>query len=165
MNKNIANRGFTLLEILISLTILAVGILGIAGLAGTAIKSSGYSQAVTQATNISQKMIESLQSVDFDNLQASDNLTSRTELRRTCVQTDMSLSRPVYTCTPTLTVSNEGKIYTWTYTVTYIDLDNNGTANPNADGLKRIDVTVSWSDPLWHTTKSLSVATLRTNGA
>ena len=50
-------RGFTLIEVLIAMTILSIGILGVAGLAGTVIRSSGYSQALTQATNIAQEKL------------------------------------------------------------------------------------------------------------
>lgn len=160
-----ADAGFTLIEVLIAMTILSIGILGIAGLAGTAVKTSGYSQAVTQATNLAQDRIEALLSVDFLNIHTTDNTAARTDLRRTCVQTDATVSRPVYTCTPTNATIDVGTMpFTWSYTVTLIDLDNNGTANHIADGLKRVDVTISWTDVLWHTTKSLTFVTLRSRG-
>ena len=158
------DKGFSLIEVLIAMTLLAVGILGIGGLAGTAIRTSGYSQAITQANNLAQDRIESLMSVDFDNLQATDTTTSRTDLRRTCTQTDASASRPVYTCTPTTTALTLGnKTYNWSYTVTFLDLNGDGTAN-TSDGLKRIDVTLTWTDALWHNTRSMTVATLRHRG-
>ncbi|MBI2412204.1 MAG: type IV pilus modification protein PilV [Deltaproteobacteria bacterium] len=153
------SRGFTLVEVLIAVTILSIGILGIAGLAGTVVKSSSYSKSVTQATNIAQDKIESLLSVDFDNLQSTDTTTARTDLRRTCVQTDATLARPVYTCTPSSTITKDGRTYTWAYTVTLIDLDASG--NASADGLKRLDVTVSWMDAVWNSTRSLTLTTLR----
>jgi len=158
------DRGFTILEVLIGISILAIGILGVAGLAGTAVKSSSYSQSLTQANNMSQERIERLQSVDYDNVQASDSTTSLTDLRRVCTQTDFTVSRPVYSCTPTTAaISLGGKSYTWGYTVTYIDLDGSGMANPGVDDIKRIDVTVSWTDQLWHSTRSVTYSTLRTN--
>ena len=45
--------------------------------------------------------------------------------------------------------------------MTYIDVNANGVANPNQDGLKRVDLTVSWTDLLWKTTKSVTVTTMR----
>lgn len=147
------------------MTILSIGILGIAGLAGTAIRTSGYSQALTKATNLAQGRIEALMSVNYLNLQSSDSLTPRTDLRRTCTGPTGPVSRPVYTCTPTTSTITVGNIpFTWSYTVTYIDLDGNGTANQFTDGLKRVDLTVLWTDVLWHTTKNLTVVTLRTKG-
>lgn len=162
MDMKISQKGFTLLEVLIAMTILSVGILGIAGLAGTAVKTSGYSQAMTQANNLAQKRLEALLGVDFVNLEVTDTTTTVTELRRTCVQTDATASRPVYSCTLTTpTESIDGRTFSWTYTVTYIDVDGNTVASPNIDGLKRIDVTVSWTDVLWKTTKSVTVITMR----
>lgn len=154
--------GFTLVEVLIAVTILAVGILGVAGLAGTAIRSSGYTQALTQATNLAQERIEALQSVPFNNVEATDAVTtSPFDLRRTCTGPTGPVNLPVYTCTPTVAAVTVGnKTFTWAYTVTYIDLNGDGTASPATDGLKRVDVTISWTDPLWHTTKSLTVPTL-----
>lgn len=159
------DSGFTLVEVLIAMAILSVGILGIAGLAGTAVKSSGYSKSLTQATNLAQDRIEALMSVDYLNIQASDSLTSRADLRRTCTGPVGPANRPVYTCTPTSnTITIDNTPFTWAYTVTYIDLDNNGTANQLSDGLKRIDLTISWPDLLWHSTKSTTIVTLRTRG-
>lgn len=156
-----AERGFTLIEVLIAMTILSIGILGITGLAGTAIRSSGYSQALTQATNYAQDRIEAMQSVTFNNIHSTDTTTARIDLRRNCVQTGFVASRPVFSCTPTTPeVWLDGKPYRWSYTVTIVDLDNNATAT-NADGLKRLDVTVTWTDPIFQTTKSLTLVTLR----
>lgn len=158
-------NGFTLVEVLIAMTILSIGILGIAGLAGTAVKSSSYSQAITQANNLAQEKIETLLGVDFNNLHSTDTTATRADLRRTCVQTDMTVSRPVFSCTPTNpTVMLGEKPFTWAYTVTFIDLNGDGTANANSDGLKRLDITVTWTDALWKTSKSMSVVTLRTKG-
>jgi type IV pilus modification protein PilV len=159
------DKGFTILEVLIAMTLLSIGILGIAGLAGTAVRSSSYSQALTQGTNLAQERIETLQSVDFSNLQATDTTTARTDLRRTCTGPTGPVSRPVYSCTPTTTALPLGnKTFNWSYTVTYIDLNGDGTANPNSDKTKRLDITISWTDTLWHTTKSLSVVTIRSRG-
>lgn len=160
--KNAAQKGFTLLEVLIAMTILSIGILGIAGLAGTAVKTSGHSQAMSQANNLAQKRLEALLSVDFVNLEADDSTTPITELRRDCTQTDATASRPVFSCIPTNPTESIGsRPFTWSYTVTYIDTNANGVANPNQDGLKRIDLTVSWTDILWKTTKSVTVTTMR----
>lgn len=162
MNTNTSQKGFTLVEVLIALTILSVGILGIAGLAGTAVKTSGHSQAMTQANNLAQKKLEALLSVDYLNLEVDDSTSPITELRRDCTQTSAAINRPVYTCTPTTATETVGtRSFGWSYTVTYIDVNGNGVANQNQDGLKRVDVTVSWTDAIWKATKSLTVTTMR----
>lgn len=161
--KKISDKGFTLIEVLIALTILSIGILGIAGLAGTALRSSSYSRSVTQATNFAQERLEGLLGVDYTNIQASDAASG--DFQRNCVGPVGPVSAPVYTCTPTAATKTIGTTgYTWSYTVTYIDLDGNGTAVPNVDGLKRVDLTVSWTDMLWHAQKSVTLVTLRTKG-
>lgn len=158
------NGGFTLVEVLIAMSILAVGILGIGGLASTAIRSSAYSQSITQANNLAQDRIEALMGVDFNNLHVTDIATPRTDLQRSCTQTDFTAARPVYSCTPTIsTITLSKKDFTWSYTVTFIDLNNNGTANA-IDGLKRLDIKISWMDSLWQNTRSVEVVTLRYRG-
>ncbi|MBI5561250.1 MAG: prepilin-type N-terminal cleavage/methylation domain-containing protein [Deltaproteobacteria bacterium] len=155
--------GFTLVEILIALTILSIGILGIVGLAGTAIKSSGSARGLTQATNAAQDRLEALLSVPYNNLEASDN-TSRADLQRACAGPTGPVSRPVYTCTPTnqltIGVAPDAKQYVWSYTVTLIDLDGNGTAD-SSDGLKRVDVSIDWLEQYSKTTKKTTLTTMR----
>ena len=164
-NMKIAKKGFTLVEVLIAMTILSVGILGIAGLAGTAVKTSGHSQSMTQANNLAQKRLEALLSVDYMNLEVTDTTAAITELRRNCSQTDATAGRPVYSCAPVTASETIGnRPYAWSYTVTLIDVNADGVATQKKDGLKRVDVTVSWTDTLWKTTKSVTVTTMRSRG-
>ncbi len=161
---SLSDKGFTILEVLIAVSLLSVGILAVGTLMGTSIKTSSYSQSLTQANNLGQERLERLQSVVYNNLQATDTTTAPTDLMRNCSQTDTTPSRPVYTCTPTGGITIGSRNFTWSYTVTYIDVDGNGTASPGVDGLKRIDVTVSWTDQLWTIDKSITVTSLRSEG-
>ena len=55
-NENIKESGFSMLEMLIAMTILAIGLLGVAALQLTAINGSSYSMRYNQATvHISDK--------------------------------------------------------------------------------------------------------------
>ena len=150
----IDKRGFTLIEVLVALSILAVGMIGIAGLAGTAWRALHKSQATTQAINLAQDRIEALQSVPFDNLEVTD-------ATMTCTGPAGPVSRPQHTCTPTSAPIDLGKLYTWSYTVTHIDLNGDGEAIPNQDELKRIDVTVFWTSGLLGTQNSTTVTSMR----
>ncbi len=164
MNRGSTDRGFTILEVLIAVTMLSVGILAVSSIMGTSIKSSSYSQALTQANNYAQERLETLMSVPYNNLQVTDTTTGRTDLRRNCTQTDATVSRPVYTCTPTATKDIGNRTYSWVYEIIYIDLDGSGTASPQVDGLKRVNVTVTWTDQLWNAPKSITVSGLRSEG-
>lgn len=157
--RGIKNGGFTLLEVLMAVTILSIGILGVATLAGTAVKSSAYSRNLTQATNLAQQKSEALMAVAYTNLQSTGTDTG---LGRSCTGPTGPVSRPVYSCTPTTpTITVNGIGYTWAYTVTFIDLNGDGTASQTSDGLKRIDMTISWTDPVWRTTKTYTMTTSR----
>jgi len=53
-------KGFTLIEVMISMVILAIGILGLAPLMVLSIYSNTYSQDLTRATSVAQDRIEQL---------------------------------------------------------------------------------------------------------
>jgi type IV pilus modification protein PilV len=161
---SLSDKGFTILEVLVAISLLSVGMLAVASLMGTSIKTSSYSQALTQANNLAQERLETLQSISYNNLQVTDTATARTDLRRNCTGPTGPANRPVYSCTPTQDITIGIRNFTWLYTVTYIDVDGSGTASPGVDGLKRIDVTVSWTDQLWSTTKGITVTSLRSEG-
>lgn len=159
--KRIGKEGFTLIEILVAMSILSIGLLGIAGLATNAMKASSNAIAMTQASNIAQDRLEALLTIDIDNLNSTDLAASALNLERTCTQTDATLSRPVWSCTPAATEWLDGREYTWNYTVTHLDLDGNGITVLSHDGLLRIDLNVFWIDQLWASQKSISTVALR----
>ena len=159
--KKLGKEGFTLIEILIAMSILSIGLLGIAGLATNAMKASSNAISMTQASNIAQDRIEALLSIDIANINTTEPVAGSLNLARTCVQTDATLSRPVWGCTPSSTVWMDGREYTWNYSVTHIDLDGNGNAVLSHDGLLRVDLNVFWMDQLWASQKKVSTTALR----
>lgn len=57
------DKGFTLIEVMISMVILAIGVLGLAPLMVLSIYSNTYSQDLTRATAVAQDRIEQLKNV------------------------------------------------------------------------------------------------------
>lgn len=63
--KKLNNRGFSLIEMLIAVTILAVGLLAVAGLQVTAIKGNSHGSTISQATTYAQDRIEEIRNTDY----------------------------------------------------------------------------------------------------
>jgi len=61
-----SQAGFTLVELLVAVVILAVGLLGLAQLQVTAIKTNSQSATKTAATSLAQQAIEQVMSWDAD---------------------------------------------------------------------------------------------------
>jgi type IV pilus assembly protein PilV len=62
------SRGFTLLEVLVAIALLAVGLLGMATLVGSIINYNQLAQHVTTATTLAQDRIEELKNTGYDNI-------------------------------------------------------------------------------------------------
>jgi type IV pilus assembly protein PilV len=70
------NDGFSLIEVLVSLTILAVGLLALALLQTTAIKGNEIANKSTVATELSQDMLEQLRRVAWANILSQPDTTA-----------------------------------------------------------------------------------------
>jgi len=57
-------KGFTLIEVLMAMTIFSVGILAVASLQISAVHNNGLGNLITQATMLAQEKMESLKSTD-----------------------------------------------------------------------------------------------------
>jgi len=64
----LTNKGFSLLEVLIGLVVLAIGILAIAGMQIVSIRANYFSGSLTQATVLAQDKIEETRNTSFENL-------------------------------------------------------------------------------------------------
>ena len=71
-NPNSKRNGFSLIEVLIALVMLAVGLLAIGGMQIVSIKGNSFSQKMTQATVLTQDKLEELKKLPF----ADSNLSS-----------------------------------------------------------------------------------------
>jgi type IV pilus assembly protein PilV len=60
-------KGFTLVEILIAMTIFAIGVLALAEMQITAIRGNAFSSTTTDGTTFAQDRIEQLMNLPYDN--------------------------------------------------------------------------------------------------
>ncbi len=68
MRKLHKNSGFTLIEIMIAIAIIAIGIFGMMSLVITVMKGNTLSKRVTTATTIAQEQLEDFKRMDYDNV-------------------------------------------------------------------------------------------------
>jgi len=65
-------KGFTLIEIMISIAIFAIGILAVGIMQGAAVKGNTHANRVTSATNLAQDKIEYLMGLPYNHLDLQD---------------------------------------------------------------------------------------------
>lgn len=68
MNKLKRMNGFSLIEVLISLVILAISLLALAGLMTTTTKNNAFGGNMTEAATLAQDRMEELRVTDWDNI-------------------------------------------------------------------------------------------------
>jgi len=69
LSNSLEERGFTLIEVLIGLIILAIGILAVAGMQITSIRGTAFSNNLMQASVIAQDRLEFLKSLPLNDAQ------------------------------------------------------------------------------------------------
>jgi type IV pilus assembly protein PilV len=108
--KKLNNKGFTLVEVLVGLVILAIGLLAIAGMQLTAVRGNFFSHYLTQANYVGQDRLELLNNLPVDSaeLQAGNYNDGTT-----------TISGIVFDRSYTVVVT--GDIRTITYTVRWND--------------------------------------------
>ncbi len=79
MRKLHKNNGFTLIEIIISIAIIAIGIFGVMSLVITVMKGNTLSKRVTTATTIAQEQLEDFKRMDYDNVDVGVTAYSDTD--------------------------------------------------------------------------------------
>jgi type IV pilus assembly protein PilV len=141
-------EGFSLLEVLIALVILAVGLLALAMFQITAIKGNAIASRWTVATQLSQDKLEDFRHIAWNNIVSSN-----------AAGFDTGTMRPVYAALPAAagsTFADTGSGVTY-YTVYFV--------NNNSSTFKSITVWTCWRDDQsqWHNVM-LTTQRARTGG-
>jgi type IV pilus modification protein PilV len=67
--KNLMNKkGFTLLEVVVSMVVVAIGLLGIAAMMVTSVRANASAARLMEATNLAQDKIEELRNTPYQDL-------------------------------------------------------------------------------------------------
>lgn len=130
-----SHGGFSLIEVMIALTILAVGLLGIALLQVTAVKANASANETVIATQYAQDQMEIFHRLAFNNVVSSSSITTGTPKQPNFA------SIPTDTGVPSMVTKKGVRIYrVWNV--------ENTTAT-----LKTISVWACWQDEKgkWHT--------------
>ena len=75
MKNDLNTKGFTLMEVLIAISLLAVGMLAVASLAAGIIKGTYHSVRLTAATTLVQEKIEEMLRLGYSGTPTADTLT------------------------------------------------------------------------------------------
>ena len=92
--RKLDSSGFSLLELLIAVSILAIGLLAVAGLQVTAIKGNSHGNTISQATALAEDQIETIRNTDYSAISFTPNpfveanLDGTIYTRETFVETD-----------------------------------------------------------------------------
>ena len=70
--KNKNERGYTLIEVLITMAVLSIGILGVSAMQISSINGNASARGVTEAANIAAQQVERLKALPFTHPDLSD---------------------------------------------------------------------------------------------
>lgn len=108
--------GFTLIEIIMAMAILAIGVIGVVRLIPVGLKASKSSEMISKAAFLAQKQLEELKLAGFDQLTAEPE--------------------------PTVALEGEEGDYSWAAEVSEVSLEG----LTSSENIRRLSLTVSWPE-------------------
>jgi type IV pilus assembly protein PilV len=109
MGKNkdtiIGKKGFSLIEILIGLVILAVGLLGIFAMQINSVKGASFSSSITRASTLAQDKLEYLKNLSYIDSNLSSGLHNEGTISGTIFSRQYNVAEDVGNSMKTITVT------------------------------------------------------------
>ncbi|MEW6615754.1 MAG: type II secretion system protein [Thermodesulfobacteriota bacterium] len=140
-----SQKGFTLLEILIAITILSIGLLALAEMTVYVIKSNTFGNKVTDATVLAQDKLEELRNLSYTDAQLDD-----TDSNTADISTDIHSDTTLFTSPDHSDgYPNDATGQTVTISLSPQRVWNVASDTP-ASGTKTVTVIVGWNDSINH---------------
>jgi type IV pilus assembly protein PilV len=138
-------KGFTLLEILIAITILSVGLLALAEMTVYVIRSNAVGNKVTDATVMAQDKLEKLRNLAYSDTQLSNGGDNND------VSTDIHSNTALFTSPDHTDTCDSSCSVTISKTPQRVwNVADDMAFNTPASGMKTVTVIVGWKDPIYH---------------
>ena len=140
-----SQKGFTLLEILIAITILSVGLLALAEMTVYVIRSNAVGNKITKATVLAQDKLEQLRKLGYSHTQLSNGGDNND------FSTDIHSTPALFTSPDHIDDGSGGSITGGSVTISQTPQRVWNVADDTpASGMKTVTVIVGWNDSINH---------------
>ncbi|HDZ84494.1 MAG TPA: prepilin-type N-terminal cleavage/methylation domain-containing protein [Nitrospirae bacterium] len=153
-------KGFTLIEVLVSVTILAIGLLGVAMMQVSSISGNTFSREMAVATELGQDLIEKLNSSTYTSLVEDPALLAGTHPTTVDVTNGWAVGAGSANITDERGQTVGPLLYTRTWTVTDPAAGTFGVGT----NIKTITVTVTWNDNIGTLPHTVTMDGVRVRG-
>lgn len=110
--RNIGEKGFTLLEVMISLVILAVGILGVVGMFVSAIGGNSQGRNMTEASNLAQSRLDyEMNATPYTNMTTGSEVNGKYNISWRKTQPVAAIGSGLKQVTVTVTWNTKGQTH------------------------------------------------------
>jgi len=150
LNPSIQSKGFTLLEVLITLVILSVSLLALAGLMVTTTRNNAFGGSVTEAATFAQDKLEEFRATAWERLLPTTS-GPRTDQKKGSTGTQYgrswTIEQPLYcgTCKKALTDPPSAEAH------------RASGHKVMGEDLKTVAITIQWNDRINHSIRLVSV--------